>query len=50
MMAFHHVDDNTAFSMLRQTSQDMNIKVTEVAREIIDHQNTRGAEPGIAPR
>ena len=50
MMAFHHVDDNTAFSMLRQTSQDMNIKITEVAREIIDHQNTRRAEPGIAPR
>ena len=41
MMAFHHVDDETAFSILRQASQDMNIKITEVAREIIAHQNTR---------
>ena len=48
-MAFHYVYYNTAFAMLRQTSQDMNIKITEVAREIIDHQNTRRPEPGIAP-
>jgi len=41
MMAFHHVDDETAFSILRQASQDMNIKITEVAREIISHQNKR---------
>ncbi len=41
MMAFHHVDDETAFSILRQASQDMNIKITEVAREIIAHQNAR---------
>jgi hypothetical protein len=41
MMAFHHVDDEKAFSILRQASQDMNIKITEVAREIIEHQNVR---------
>jgi hypothetical protein len=41
MMAFHHVDDETAFSILRQASQDMNLKLVEVAREIIAHQNAR---------
>jgi hypothetical protein len=41
MMAFHHVDDETAFSILRQASQDMNMKIVEVAREIIAHQNAR---------
>jgi hypothetical protein len=44
MMAFHHVDDEKAFSILRQASQDMNIKITEVAREIIAHQNVRPVE------
>jgi hypothetical protein len=44
MMAFHHVDDETAFTILRQASQDMNIKITEVAREIIAHQNARPAD------
>jgi AmiR/NasT family two-component response regulator len=44
MMAFHHVDDETAFTLLRQASQDMNIKITEVAREIIAHQNARPAD------
>ena len=44
MMAFHHVDDETAFSMLRQASQDMNIKIVDVAREIVAHQNARPSE------
>ena len=44
MMAFHHVDDETAFSLLRQASQDMNIKIVDVAREIVAHQNARPAE------
>jgi hypothetical protein len=46
MMAFHHVDDETAFSILRQASQDMNIKITEVAQEIIAHQNARPVDGG----
>ncbi len=41
MMAFHQVDDETAFSILRQASQDMNLKIVEVAREIVAHQNKR---------
>ena len=49
MMAFHRVDDETAFSMLRQASQDMNVKVTEVAHEIIAHQNQRPQDDAGSP-
>jgi hypothetical protein len=41
MMAFHKVDDAEAFAMLRKASQDMNIKVTEVARQVVEHHNKR---------
>jgi AmiR/NasT family two-component response regulator len=40
-MAFHKVSDNEAFGMLRSTSQDLNIKLSEVARQIVDHHNQR---------
>lgn len=41
MMAFHKVDDQAAFAMLRKASQDMNVKLAEVAREFVAHHNTR---------
>lgn len=41
MMAFHKVSDDEAFNILKKASQDMNIKVAEVAREVIDHHNRR---------
>ena len=41
MMAFHKVDDQAAFEMLRRASQDMNIKLAEVAREFVAHHNAR---------
>ena len=41
MMAFHKVDDQTAFGMLRKASQDMNIKLVEVARQFVEHHNSR---------
>jgi GAF domain-containing protein len=41
MMAFHKVDDEAAFGMLRKASQDMNIKLAEVARQFVAHHNTR---------
>jgi hypothetical protein len=41
LMAFHKVDEDAAFGMLRQASQDMNVKVSQVAREVVAHQNTR---------
>lgn len=41
MMAFHKVDDEAAFALLRQASQDMNMKVAEVARQVVEHHNKR---------
>jgi hypothetical protein len=39
MMAFHKISDDEAFAMLRSTSQDLNIKLVEVARQVVDHHN-----------
>jgi hypothetical protein len=39
MMAFHKISDEDAFAMLRKASQDMNIKLAEVARQVVDHHN-----------
>jgi len=41
MMAFHKVSDEEAFAILRKTSQDMNVKLADVAREILQHHNRR---------
>jgi hypothetical protein len=41
LMAFHHIDDTKAFEMLRKASQDMNMKLTEVARQVVEHHNHR---------
>jgi hypothetical protein len=37
LMAFHKISDDDAFDMLRKASQDMNIKLAEVARQVVDH-------------
>ncbi len=39
MMAFHKITDDQAFAMLRSASQDMNIKLAEVARQVVEHHN-----------
>ena len=39
MMAFHKITDDEAFAMLRSASQDMNIKLVEVARQVVAHHN-----------
>ncbi len=39
MMAFHKISDEEAFGMLRTASQEMNIKLAEVARQVVDHHN-----------
>ncbi len=39
MMAFHKITDDEAFAMLRKASQDMNIKLAEVARQVVAHHN-----------
>ena len=41
MMAFHKVDDDEAFTILRKASQDMNVKLAEVAHQVVDHHNQR---------
>ncbi len=40
-MAFHDISEDRAFDLLRKTSQDMNIKLTGVAREVIAHHNSK---------
>ena len=40
MMAFHKIPDDAAFEILRKASQDMNLKLTEVARQVIHHHNS----------
>ncbi len=39
MMAFHKITDDQAFDMLRKASQDLNIKLSEVARQVVEHHN-----------
>ncbi|CAN5527100.1 GAF and ANTAR domain-containing protein [soil metagenome] len=39
MMAFHKISDDAAFGMLRKASQDMNLKLAEVARQVVEHHN-----------
>jgi hypothetical protein len=41
MMAFHGIDDEEAFGLLRKASQDLNLKLAEVAREVVQHHNRR---------
>lgn len=41
MMAFHKITDEEAFALLRRTSHDMNLKLHEVARQIVEHHNGR---------
>jgi len=41
MMAFHKVSDTAAFESLRQASQDMNLKISDIARPVVDHYNAR---------
>ncbi|MTD14569.1 ANTAR domain-containing protein [Nakamurella sp. YIM 132087] len=41
LMAFHKVGEDQAFEMLRTTSQQMNLKIADVAREVLDHERSR---------
>lgn len=45
LMALHRIDDVAAFELLRTTSQDLNIKLAEVAGEVVRHHGTRPATP-----
>lgn len=41
MMAFHKVGDAEAFEILRKASQEMNVKLSEIARQVVSHHNQR---------
>ena len=43
LMAMHDIDDDQAFQMLSTVSQEMNIKLAQVASQVIDHHRKRGA-------
>lgn len=45
MMAFHKVTDDEAFDLLRKASQDMNLKLSDVAGQVVHHHNQRRPEP-----
>ncbi|HEY6743750.1 MAG TPA: GAF and ANTAR domain-containing protein [Lapillicoccus sp.] len=47
LMAFHKVSDAEAFDLLRKASQDMNIKLAQVAREVVEHHNAGHPPPKI---
>ena len=52
MMAMHGIDDQEAFGMLSTVSQEMNIKLAEVAAQVLKHHRagpTPGPAPGPAP-
>lgn len=37
LMAMHNIDDDRAFEMLAKVSQEMNVKVAEVAAQVVSH-------------
>ncbi len=41
LMALYKVHDGEAFQMLRRASNDMNVKLNQVAQELVDHHNRR---------
>jgi AmiR/NasT family two-component response regulator len=40
LMALHGIEDEAAFALLRTTSQDLNIKLAEVAGEVVRHHDS----------
>jgi len=45
LMAMHKIDDDKAFEMLAKVSQEMNIKVAEVAKQVLAHHSRVGSKP-----
>ncbi len=43
LMAMHEIDDDEAFRMLSRVSQEMNIKLAQVATQVIAHHRKQGA-------
>ena len=43
LMAMHDIDDDRAFAMLSKVSQEMNIKLAQVATQVVAHHRKSGA-------
>jgi ANTAR domain/GAF domain len=43
LMAMHDIDDERAFEMLAKVSQEMNVKVAEVAAQVVAHHRKKDA-------
>ncbi len=41
LMAMHDIDDDRAFEMLAKVSQEMNVKVAEVAAQVVAHHRRK---------
>lgn len=41
LMAQHKIDDSDAFQILRRASNDMNMKLNQIAQELVEHHNHR---------
>jgi transcriptional regulator with GAF, ATPase, and Fis domain len=41
LMAFHKISEDAAFEMLRKASSEMNLKIAEVAKNVVDHERSR---------
>jgi hypothetical protein len=41
LMAMHDLDDDRAFEMLAKVSQEMNVKVAEVAAQVVEHHRRK---------
>jgi len=46
LMAAHHIGSDEAFELLRKASNDLNMKLTEVAREVIENAEHRPPHDG----
>lgn len=40
LMALHKVSDVVAFDLLHQASMDMDLKISDIARELVNHHNS----------
>jgi len=43
LMATHDIDDDRAFEMLAKVSQEMNVKVAEVAAQVVQHHRPKSS-------
>ncbi len=43
LMAMNDIDDDQAFQMLSKVSQEMNVKLAQVASQVIEHHRKKGA-------